>query len=346
MFYLLYIYLAEIFFSIVLSTPTECNEIAKPIQDRRIDNSTLRLVQFNAEWLFIDYCNASDCPGNGCSWHTLNDAQYHMSLVSEIINELQPDIVNFCEVESCNELNILINELKDTTYKPYLIKGTDTSTGQNIGIITRIDPMIDLYRTEEKVYYPIPNTACGTTSALGNTGVSKHYITELKISDKNVALIGAHLLAIPTDPSRCVQREGQAQILQNIIYSYIMKNYEIILIGDLNDYDDKTLDVNYNKPISKVLDILKGIEGDKKNTYLLSNVANVINQNERYSNWYDSDNNCDTISQNDFSMIDHVLVTDWLINHVKNAFIYHDYLEYCGKTNSDHYPVIVDFYNL
>ena len=345
MFYLLYIFLTEIFFNSVVST--ECPIVANPPQDRRVDNSTLRLVQFNAEWLFIDYCSSSNCPGNGCSWHTLDDAQYHMSLVSEIIDELKPDVVNFCEVESCNELNILINELKDASnYKPYLIKGTDTSTGQNIGIITRIDPMQNLYRTEEKVYYPLPNTECGTTSASGNTGVSKHYITELKISNKNVALIGAHLLAIPTDPTRCVQREGQAQVLQNIIYSYIMKNYEIILIGDLNDYDDKTSDMNYNKPISKVLDILKGIEGDKKNTYLLSNVADLITQNERYSNWYDSDNNCDTMSQHDFSMIDHVLVTDWLMKHVKNAFIYHDYSEYCGKKNSDHYPVVVDFYNL
>ena len=33
---------------------TEC-PVVTTIADRRIDNSTFRLVQYNAEWLFIDY---------------------------------------------------------------------------------------------------------------------------------------------------------------------------------------------------------------------------------------------------------------------------------------------------
>ena len=48
------------------------------------------------------------------------------------------------------------------------------------------------------------------------------------------------------------------------------------------------------------------------------------------------------ISKNDYSMIDHVLVTDAIRKNVENVFIYHGYDEYCGKYNSDHYPVIVD----
>jgi exonuclease III len=41
-------------------------------------------------------------------------------------------------------------------------------------------------------------------------------------------------------------------------------------------------------------------------------------------------------------MIDHVLVTDAIRKNVENVFIYHGYDEYCGKYDSDHYPVIVD----
>ena len=33
---------------------------------------------------------------------------------------------------------------------PYLKKGTDSATGQNVGMLTRIDPLVSLYRTEEK----------------------------------------------------------------------------------------------------------------------------------------------------------------------------------------------------
>jgi exonuclease III len=321
---------------------TEC-PIVTTIADRRIDNSTFRLVQYNAEWLFIDYYSPAKCPGSGCSWHTIDEAKTHLTNVAKVLKELNADMVNICEVEGCDELNMLIEELKDATYKPYLIKGTDTSTFQNVGIITRVDPVVNLYRDEKRVDYPLPNSKCGSTLS-GTTGVSKHYITEMKISEINVALIGAHLLAIPTDPSRCVQREGQAQVLQNIIYSYIQKKYEIIVMGDMNDYDLETLDMNSNKPTSRVLDIIKGIEGDKKATYMLTNVANWMKQKERYSDWWDSDNNCNTSSQNDYSMIDHVLVSALLEPRIKNVFIYHNYSEYCGKMDSDHYPVVIDFF--
>jgi exonuclease III len=43
-------------------------------------------------------------------------------------------------------------------------------------------------------------------------------------------------------------------------------------------------------------------------------------------------------------MIDHVLVTSAIKNNIFDVFFYHGYQEYCGKYNSDHYPVVVDLY--
>jgi exonuclease III len=330
-----------LYFSPFIKGDTEC-PIVSSFGDRRKDKNSLRLVQYNVEWLFIDYYSSMDCPGDGCSWHSVSDAQTHLSYVANVINNLQPDIISLCEVEGCDELNILKEQL-DNTYNPYLKKGTDTGTGQNVGMLTRIDPLVNLYRSEEKIAYPISGTKCGTTSASGTTGVSKHYITEFNLGGMNVAMIGAHLLAIPTDPSRCVQREGQAQVLQNIVSSYIQKGYEVILLGDMNDYDAEVLDLNSDKPTSRVLDIMKGLDGQKKGTYTLTNVAYRIGQNERYSDWWDSDNNCNTTSQKDLSMIDHVLVTSKIDKQIMNIYIYHGYKEYCGKWDSDHYPVVIDF---
>lgn len=327
-------------FSPFILGDTEC-PIVSSIGDRRKDKNSLRLVQYNVEWLFIDYYAGMDCPGNGCTWHSVSDAQTHMSYVANTIKTLQPDIINFCEVEGCDELNILKEQL-DSTYNQYLKKGTDTGTGQNVGMLTRVDPLVSLYRSEERVAYPISGTKCGSTTASGTTGVSKHYITEFKIASMNVAMIGAHLLAIPTDPARCVQREGQAQVLQNIVSSYIQKGYEVILIGDMNDYDAEVLDLNSDKPTSRVLDFLKGLDGEKKGTYTLTNVATKIAQSERYSDWWDSDNNCNTSSQKDLSMIDHILVTSGINRKITNAYIYHGYKEYCGKWDSDHWPVVID----
>jgi exonuclease III len=320
---------------------TECPNVVLS-EDRRENKQSLRLVQYNVEWLFIDYYSAMDCPGDGCTWKTIDDAEKHLSYVSKVISELKPDIINLCEVEGCDELNEVKNYLDDS-YVPYLKKGTDTSTGQNVGMLTRIDPIVDLYRSEEKITYPISGTKCGSTSSSGTSGVSKHYITEFDLGVYKVALIGAHLLAIPTDPSRCVQREAQAQVLQNIVYGYIGRGYEIILIGDMNDYDGEILDMNDDKPTSRVLDIMKGLDGQKKGTYELTNIAVSIKKDERFTDWWDSDNNCNTTSQKDYSMIDHILVTDNVYSNIVNAYIYHGYDEYCGKWNSDHYPIVVDF---
>jgi len=321
---------------------TECPYVST-IEDRRVDKTKFRLIQYNVEWLFMEYYSPSNCPGTGCTWANQTEAETHMNYVAKVVKQLNPDIINFCEVEGCDELNILKDILDDNSYTSYLKKGTDTSTGQNVGILTRVDPLVNLYRTELKYNYPIPGSKCGYTGSVGSSGVSKHYITEFKFNIYNIAFIAAHLLAIPTDPSRCAQREAQSSILQNTIYSYINKGYEVIMLGDFNDYDPDVLDINNNEPTSKVLNILKGIEGEFAGMYTLHNVAEELQEKQRFSDWWDSDNNCNTSSQNDYSMIDHVLVTDAIKHNILNAFIYHDYDEYCGKYNSDHYPIVIDF---
>ena len=91
------------------------------------------------------------------------------------------------------------------------------------------------------------------------------------------------------------------------------------------------------------MDILKGKYGTRAGEYELFSVAENADQHERYSDWWDSDDNCNTNSIHDYSMIDHILVSSGLRKHISNVSFYHGYKEFCGKYNSDHYPVIVDF---
>jgi len=305
--------------------------------DTRSDKTKLRIVQYNVEWLFLDYYAASDCPGNGCAWTNESAAKEHLQHVSTIIQKLQPDILNLCEVEGCDELSALVT----AGYTPFIIRGKDTSTGQNVGMLTRIGPST-MYRTEERVSYPIAGSTCGYTGAVGDSGVSKHYISEFLIGGRNVAMIGAHLVAFPTDAARCAQREAQAQVLQNVVLDYVNKGYDIIITGDLNDFDGEVLDANSNKPISHVLDILKGNVGLHAGAYQLTNVAEKIDQSKRMTDWWDRNKDCVSKST-EFSMIDHILVTDALREKITNSYIYNAYTEFCGTYNSDHYPVVVDF---
>lgn len=316
---------------------------------RTTSKTSFRLVQYNVEWFFLDYYASSNCPGTGCSWVNESEAIIHQSHLADVLRTLDPDIVNMCEVEGCDELYSLNNLLNmnasapsASAYTAYMVKGNDTSTGQNVGMITRIDPHVSLYRTEERIAYPVPGSQCGYMGSPGTTGVSKHYITEFAMANYQIAFFGLHFLAFPTDPQRCAEREAQAQVMQNVISTYVSKGYEIIVMGDFNDYDPHVLDSNGNKPTSQVLDIIRGWAGEYAGTYELNNLLSMVPTAERYSDWWDANSNCAS-SADEFSLIDHILVSSSIQEHVANVFIYHGYEEFCGTYESDHYPVVVDF---
>ena len=330
------------FANIVLASDTECPVVTNPGGDRRADKNKLRLVQYNVEWLFIDYYSSSNCPGSGCTWKNQTAANTHMTYVSNVIKDINPDIINFCEVEGINELNMVANQ---STYKYYshLIKGTDTSTGQNVGVLTKLSEPMTLLRTEDRYNYPVSGSKCGCTST-GSSGVSKHYINSFPLNNFTMTIIGVHFLAYPTDSTRCAEREAQATVIRSQVDKYLDLGNEVIVMGDFNDFDGEVLDVNNNKPTSQVLNILKGQYGAYAGKYELVSVAETVQQSQRYSDWYDSDNNCNTQSSKDYSMIDHVLVTSGIQKNIADVTFYHKYPESCETYNSDHYPVIVDLY--
>jgi len=316
---------------------TECPYISQPPIQNNV--SKTRIMQYNVEWLFLKTYN--ECPGSGCSWNTLSDAQIHLGYLASVIETYNPDIINLCEVEGCYELEQLNADLGGV-YTPYLLYGTDTATGQNVGTLTKLVPAQDLMRTSETHQYPVPGSKCGST-ATGSTGVSKHYYTAYNINGKKIYMVGAHLLAFPTDSSRCVSREAQASVIQHLVYELLSADptAELILLGDFNDYDAEVVDSNGDKPISMVLDILKGLEGTYAGKYTLESAATKVGQTQRYTSWWDPNSDC-VATLNEMSMIDHVLMTPGLMSRVSQVMFPHPYTEYCGTYNSDHFPVIVD----
>jgi exonuclease III len=330
-----------------LSNDSQCPITQSKGSDRRTHPDKLSLMQYNVEWAFIDYYKNADCPVNGCTWNTTEQSISHLNYVSTIINKYNPDIVNICEIEGCDELGVLVNSTS-SNYHPYLMFGSDTATGQNVGLMTKIDPTSDLMFNSSRAAYPIPGSQCGyyvDGDDLETTGLSKHFVTTFDWGDYKIAYISIHLIAYPTDPSRCAKREAQAAIIQGMIQHYVEAGYEIVVIGDFNDYDADILDLNGSVPTSKVLDIIKGKfgVGSSSSGYTLYNVNEMVDVFERYSNWWDKNDNC-VSSSDEFVLIDHILISPLLYEKIHDVRIFHDYDIFCGSLNSDHYPLFVEFY--
>ncbi len=122
-----------------------------------------------------------------------------MRELAEVICKLDPDIASMQEVYDCNIMNDLIAALRlqgCSGYRPYLVKGTDTATQQNVALITRVDPVSNIMRTSNRFPYPLPGNTCDCTgsSCEGTYGVSKHFYADFDIEGDLFTLFNFHFL--------------------------------------------------------------------------------------------------------------------------------------------------------
>jgi len=129
------------------STQGDCDVAPEIPEDRRHNKSRLVVASFNAEWLFDGETGPSSCP-----WKDATIATEHLNNVSTAINSMDPmpDVLFLQEVQNCNMLQRLAKGLKGAEYKWYLVPGTDTATQQNTGLLTRVDPVSDPTRTDDR----------------------------------------------------------------------------------------------------------------------------------------------------------------------------------------------------
>lgn len=325
---------------LLLSIATGCN--------------AFRVMQYNVEWLFLDYYSPADCPGQGCTWTDADRAETHMTAVADVVSAVRPDLLNICEVEGMHEIDTLAQLSRHDSGKAlqgHFVKGTDTATGQNVGLLTSL-PVLDMYRLNDRVAFPVPGSTCAAESAIdavGNTkqlrgasdeGVSKNYVAKIQWMGVDITVFGAHLLAYPDRSDRCVKREAQAAVLADAVAD-ALKTSEVILLGDLNDYDAEVPDKNNNQPISLVLDILKNGTAARPYDRVLRSAAEWVGQGDRYSDWWDKNGDC-AAEDGEMGAIDHVLLSPALFDRIDDVFFYHAYTENCDRNTSDHYPLVVD----
>jgi exonuclease III len=278
------------------------------------------------------------------------------------------------QVRSCSELRA-VAALLPPSFKPYMIGGRDTSTGQNVGLLTKIDPVVDLWRTEARASYPVKDTMCGAAvpddlrGSGGQQGVSKHYVAEFDLGrGLRLALVGAHLLAQDNRSGsvRCWKREAQAEVLRDVVVGLAEHGNEVILLGDLNDLDRDALPGRSADSMALSL-LRRGRSGvDPSNPpnreqlmaswpcsdlVLLNPTSYGYPQQNLYTAWSDRNRDCIIDHPHEVSVLDYVLTSEGLQGAVTAADIplwygpVHELQKMCKDDKdyvSDHWPVVLD----
>ncbi|GLE02248.1 hypothetical protein PINS_up011088 [Pythium insidiosum] len=329
-------------FSALLATPataqTFCPTAPATPGDRRVDKTKLTYSTYNTEFLFLVGYGQLNCPGSDCKWTNEDEARQHIKQVAQIIRKLDADIVQMTEVEDCAVLGAVIQELAvlgDRSYKPYMVKGTDTATGQNVGLITRVDPVGDVQRTDKSVSLPVSESKCPSASGYSKSkSVAKNLFATFRVSgfSKPITVVGAHFMANPTDKKRCFEREGQATVIASVATDAAAAGNHVIISGDLNDWSRSSPDRNGNRPISNALGILERPG--------FVNAGSLADPQTRYSQWFDRNKDCQ-YELSEVSSLDHIVVSKSLQSGVANVTFHGSdlYQASCGGYNSDHYPI-------
>lgn len=330
-----------------------CFEAPQTPGDRRTTKTRLLLGTFNMGGLFDGHNDTGSvwdggtaCPGYNPPT-TLCDsagAAAHLNRLQAVLMNLRADILNVNNVEDCAILQSLAatqgrNRDGMQAYNVYMEAFTQTDE-LPVGLITLLDPVADLTRNRSIVHYPTSESQCGEVAH--GDAPSHYYRTEFQLWDVNVALFGLNLPGPPHDPSACSRREAQAKVIQERIQAERSAGREVVVLGDLNDFDGTYPDINGHTSRSRVLELLQDLDGDGEDD--LQNVISLMDASERYSSWQDvADangvlNGIDDGSAEHFQM-DHILMSPRLFAHVQDVYIDHSF---DATTVAGHWPLMVE----
>ncbi|TKJ34600.1 MAG: hypothetical protein CEE38_17145 [Planctomycetes bacterium B3_Pla] len=295
--------------------------------DRRPNKATLTIMTLNTEFMW-DGVEPEEGQPNFDWKHSETEAAEHMAEIAEIIRAGNPDIVNLVEVENKQAVDKLnADYLAGRGYQVYFKKGKDTYTGQDVALLTRIDPLV-FDRDDGK-------------GQSGNVvkGVSKNLYATFTIGNTKIAIIGLHFLAFPNAEYRRLPREAQADLICKRAKKLFDDGYLLIILGDFNDYDGEEGNRDHidSMPVTNVLSMIKqlgtGTPGDD-----LFNAAQLVPKASRYTAFWDQNHNEHIEADRELTSIDHILIANGLRERVELVDIPHNH---DPRAVTDHFPVVV-----
>ena len=286
----------------------------------------LRVVTFNARWLFdglnevVD--NAPQTPA---------EADAHLQAVADYLRPLDANLIALQEVE--NEL--MLRRLADRiggNWNRVFIEG-DCFTRQNVCMLSRY-PILDSGRTDEVVAFPVPGSDLDCDG--GTLHVGKNCWANIDVGGKAVTVIAAHMSAYMTC-EQAIRREAEAIALRNLARQVGFEDgREVILLGDLNDFDSAVPDCDGNVSVSQAVAIIKdvvpSVPGDE-----LHSVTALIPSADRYTCWVDRNHNGVDDHGHERSQIDFILVSQRLLDRISAVEIAHTF---SNGAVSDHWAIL------
>ncbi len=296
--------------------------------DRRTDKKHLAIATLNAEFLW-DGRPPEEGTDSHFAWKgSIPKAEAHMADIAGIVRALDADLLNVVEVENLAALELFNSKfLAGMGYKAYLVDGIDTATGQDVALLSRID-------LQSMGRDPRPGQ-----SGSRRKSVSKHYVATLEVGSLRLGLVGLHLLSRPSDPRRREDREAQADAIRRMARDLAGQNRQVVVLGDFNDLDGETLDARGEKPISRVLEWIRGMNPTTTAENLF-NVASKLPRERRYTTHADMDHDNKVDGPHELSMIDHILVSPGLVAKISKVDIRQTALADLARI-TDHFPILV-----
>jgi endonuclease/exonuclease/phosphatase family metal-dependent hydrolase len=293
-----------------------------------VSGTEVTIVTFNSRWLFD---GLNETYRNAPQTREIADA--HLMDVANLLRPYDADIIALQEIEDYNMLKRLA-DLLGGSYELLFVQG-NCPTGQDVGILSRY-PVLDFGRTDETVSFPIEGS--GLSCLSGSVGVVKNLWANLDVEGTRVTIITTHLLAYTEDCNQAIQREAEAIALRNMANDVGLANgREIILLGDLNDYDNMVPDRRGSESMSIALKLLKDLDPDTPGDELVS-TSELLSQSERYTAWWDRDQDGVDNAGDWKTQIDFILVSPGLFESITEVWI--DHASPAGAV-SDHWPTIV-----
>ncbi len=316
-------------------------------QPARAD-TPLRIVTFNAEILTAPGVRAGQL--QRFRWETARKA--HFERVAAIVEALNPDVLNLVEVTSKEGVDLLVDILHEkglTDYRGYHVENSDTYTGMDVALISKVKPdevdgqsIRSIYSEQEdptwRQSFSFPGRSGSPTRR--TTSLSRNGVYLLTVDGHKLGFLGLHLKSNPSDDYANAKRTAQVEIAKRVLHQEIVgRGYTPIVLGDLNDYDPDVPDRDETRStVTTVLRDLKNFDSATAGAELENVAKRIPRQADRYTSLWDRNENGAEDPFDAFTMIDHVLLAKELMPFVKRAFIFH-----CVDLRiSDHRAIVVD----